>query len=185
VSSTCSFCSWLHRANIGYWLKIPSGENTGNQDVEHVLQLAVVFCAALATGGLMVNWIGLGRAMSRLSVSTYVEFHQATNRMFDPYMPIVVVGALLGGIVLAILSQGIHSRAGELAIAGSVCYVAVMAIGLPTCVRINKQIAHWSVQSPPDDWTRIRARWVRFHIVRTLFSLPGLACYILACLVSR
>jgi SAM-dependent methyltransferase len=29
------------------------------------------------------------------------------------------------------------------------------------------------------------ARWVRFHIVRTLFSLPGLACYILACLVGR
>jgi hypothetical protein len=61
--------------------------------MEQVLQLAVIVFAALATGGLMVNWIGLGRAMSRLSVSTYVEFHQATNRTFDPYMPIVVVGA--------------------------------------------------------------------------------------------
>jgi hypothetical protein len=68
--------------------------------MEQALQLIVIFCAALATGGLMVNWIGLGRAMSRLSVSTYVEFHQATNHTFDPYMPIVVVGALLGGIVL-------------------------------------------------------------------------------------
>jgi hypothetical protein len=57
-----------------------------------VLQLVVVFFAALATGGLMVNWIGLGRAMSRLSASTYVEFHQATNHTFDPYMPIVVYG---------------------------------------------------------------------------------------------
>ena len=47
--------------------------------MERVLRLIVVFCAALATGGLMVNWIGLGRAMSRLSASTYVEFHQATN----------------------------------------------------------------------------------------------------------
>jgi hypothetical protein len=37
--------------------------------------------------------------MSRLSsASAYVEFHQATNKTFDPYMPIVVVGALLGGI---------------------------------------------------------------------------------------
>jgi uncharacterized membrane protein len=97
----------------------------------------------------------------------------------------VIVGALLGGIVLAILSQGIHSLSGELAIVGSVCYVAVLAVSLSTNVRINKQIARWSVQSPPDDWTRIRASWVRFHIVRTLFSLPGLACYILACLVSR
>ena len=89
--------------------------------------------------------------MSRLSASTYVEFHQATNHTFNPYMPIVVVGALLGGIVLAVLSPGVHSLMGELAIAGSVCYVAVLAIALSTDVRINKQIASWSVQSPPDD----------------------------------
>ena len=153
--------------------------------MEQVLKLVVLVFAALATGGLMVNWIGLGRAMSRLSVSTYVEFHQATNHTFNPYMPIVVVGALLGGIVLAILSPGIHSLSGELAIAGSVCYVAVLAIALSTDVPINKQIARWSVQNPPDDWMSIRASWVRFHIIRTLFSLPGLACYILACLVGR
>ena len=153
--------------------------------MEQVLQLVIFFFAALATGGLMVNWIGLGRAMSRLSASTYVEFHQATNHTFDPYMPIVVMGAVLGGIVLAILPPGIHSLSGELAIAGSVCYAAVIAIALTTNVRINNQIARWSVQSPPDDWTLIRARWVQFHIVRTLFSLPALACYILTCLVSR
>jgi hypothetical protein len=38
-----------------------------NQAMEHLIQLVVVFFAAPATGGLMVNWIGLGRAMSRLS----------------------------------------------------------------------------------------------------------------------
>jgi uncharacterized membrane protein len=153
--------------------------------MEQVLQLVVVFFAALATGGLMVNWIGLGRAMSRLSASTYVEFHQATNHTFDPYMPIVFVGALLGGIVLAILSREIDSLSGELAIAGSVGYAAVLVISLATNVRINKQVARWSVRSPPDDWTVTRASWVRFHIVRTLFSLPALACCTLACLVSR
>ena len=153
--------------------------------MEQVLQLVVIFFAALATGGLMVNWIGLGRAMSRLSASTYVEFHQATNHTFNPYMPIVVVGAILGGTALAILYGAIHSLSGELAIAGSVSYVAVLAIALSTDVRINKQIAHWSVQSPPNDWASIRAHWVRFHIVRTVFSLPGLACCALACFVSR
>src|SRR5215813_8865648 len=125
--------------------------------MEKSFVLIVLSLAALATGGLMVNWIGLGRAMSRLSAATYVEFHQATNHTFDPYMPIVVVGAILGGFVLAIFSSGIHSVSGELAIAGSLCYVAVLAITLPTNLRINKQIARWSVQSPPDDWTSIRA----------------------------
>ncbi len=153
--------------------------------MEQVLQVVVVFFAALATGGLLVNWIGLGRTMSRLSVSTYVETHQATNRTFDPYMPIVVVGALLGGILLAIHAGAFFSLSGKLYIAGFVCFAAVLAIGLPTCVRINKIIARWSVQRPPDNWMLIRASWLRFHMIRTLFSLPALACYILACLVSR
>jgi uncharacterized membrane protein len=162
-----------------------SREPQMNRLMEQVIQLAVVIFAALATGGLMVNWVGLGRAMSRLSVSTYVEFHQATNHTFVPYMPIVVVGSILGGIVLAIVSQGMHSLSGELAIAGCLCYAAGLAISLSTDVRINKQIERWSVESPPDDWSAVRSRWVRFHIARTLFSLPGLAFYILACLVSR
>ena len=152
--------------------------------MEQVLQLVVVFFAALATGGLMVNWIGLGRAMSRLSVSTYVEFHQATNHTFDPYMPIVVVGALLGGIVLAILSPGIHCSPVNWPLPDLSVMSQSWRLPCPD-VRINKQIARWSVQSPPGDWAPIRARRVRFHIVRTLFSLPGLACYVFACLVSR
>jgi hypothetical protein len=72
-------------------------------------------------------------------------------------MPIVVGGALLGGIVLVILSPGIHWLPGEFAIAGFVSYAAVLAIALSTNVRINKQIERWSVQSPAGDWTSIRA----------------------------
>ena len=51
----------------------------------HAFELIVLFIAALATGGLMVNWAGLARAMAQLSPSTYVELHQSTNRTFDPY----------------------------------------------------------------------------------------------------
>jgi hypothetical protein len=71
--------------------------------MENSFVLIVLLFAALATGGLIVNWIGLGRAMSRLSVSAYVEFHQHTNRTFEPYMPIAVIGALAGGVALAVM----------------------------------------------------------------------------------
>jgi hypothetical protein len=69
-------------------------EDEGAQDMEQVVRLLIVFLAALATGGLMVKWIGLARAMSRLSEAAYVELHQATNHTFNPYMPIVIVGAM-------------------------------------------------------------------------------------------
>jgi hypothetical protein len=147
--------------------------------MENSIVLIVLLFAALATGGLMVNWIGLGRAMSRLSVSAYVEFHQHTNRTFNPYMPIVVVGALAGGVALAVM-YGVHSIPGQLAAAGAVCYALVIIIARSTDVRINHQIASWSIQNPPREWAQIRARWIRFHVIRTLFSVPGFILYLLA-----
>jgi uncharacterized membrane protein len=151
--------------------------------MENSFVLIVLLFAALATGGLLVNWIGLGRAMSRLSVSAYVEFHQHTNRTFNPYMPIVVYGALAGGIALAAM-YGVHSIPGQLAAAGAICYALVIIIAVSTDVRINQQIASWSIQNPPRDWAQIRARWIRFHILRTLFSLPAFAVYVLAVMLS-
>jgi hypothetical protein len=151
--------------------------------MENSFLVIVLLLAALATGGLIVNWIGLGRAMSRLSVSAYVEFHQHTNRTFDPYMPIVVIGALAGGAALAVM-YGVRSTPGLLAAAGAVCYALVIVIGVPTCVRINHQIASWSIESPPRDWARMRARWIRFHIIRTLFSVPAFAAYVIAAMLN-
>jgi len=142
----------------------------------HTLELIVLLIAALATGGLMVNWVGLARAMAQLSPSTYVEFHQSTNRTFDPYMPLVVVGSIVGGLVLAVAS-GIHTASGQLSAFGAVCYAAVIAITVPTCLRINKEVARWSIANPPGDWAAVRARWIRFHVIRTLFTVPGFALY--------
>ena len=147
--------------------------------MKNSLVLIVLLLAALATGGLVVNWIGLGRAMSRLSVSAYVEFHQHTNRTFNPYMPIVVIGALAGGVALAVM-YGIHSIPGQLAAAGAVCYALVLIIAVSTDVRINHQIASWSIQNPPPEWAQTRARWIRFHVIRTLFSVPAFIFYLFA-----
>jgi hypothetical protein len=51
-------------------------------------------------------------------------------------MPIVVIGALAGGVALAVL-YGVHSIPGQLAVVGTVCYVFVLIVGIPTNVRIN------------------------------------------------
>lgn len=151
--------------------------------MDKLFVLIVLLLAALDTGALIVNWIGLGRAMSRLSVSAYVEFHQHTNRTFNPYMPIVVIGALAGGVALTAI-YGARSIPGQLASAGAICYALVLIIAVSTDVRINHQIASWSIQNPPREWAQIRARWIRFHILRTLFSLPAFAGYVLAAMFN-
>ncbi|WP_183769132.1 DUF1772 domain-containing protein [Tunturibacter empetritectus] len=94
-------------------------------------------------------------------------------------MPIVVVGALAGGIALGV-RYGINSTSEQLAAAGAVGYALVLVITLPTNLRINHQIESWSIQNPPREWAQTRARWIRFHVIRTLFSVPAFAIYVLA-----
>ena len=153
--------------------------------IEVIIRLVALLLAALATGGLMVNWIGLARAMARISsAAAYTEFHQATNRTFQPYMPIVVFGAILSGVALAAVSPGVHSTSGQLAITGAVGYAAVIAISLLTDLPTNRAIASWSIQSPPENWKATRAGWIRWHIVRTLVSVPALVCCLLSGLLA-
>jgi len=146
--------------------------------MENLFVLVVLLFVALATGRLIVNWIGLGRAMSRLSVSAYIEFHQHTNRTFDPYMPIVVIAAPAGSAAALAAMYGVHSS--TTCRSGYSLLAVVIIIGVRTCVRINHQIASRSIQHPPREWAQIRARWLRFHVIRTLFSVPAFAVYVLA-----
>jgi hypothetical protein len=103
---------------------------------------------------------------------------------FDPYMPIAVVGHRWVVLCSRFFLQGFIRSPASWPLLDPVCYVAVLAIALSTNVRINKQIACWSVQILPDDRMLLRATWVRCHIVRTLFSLLALACCILVSLLD-
>ena len=67
---------------------------------------------------------------------------------------------------------------------GAVSYAVVLAINLSTNVRTNKLIAGWSIQSPPDNWREVRTGWIRYHVLRTLVSLPGLLCCVLSGLLG-
>ena len=91
---------------------------------------------------------------------------------------------VLHGLPSGAASDHADGAPGQLAVACFFCYAAVIAISLLTGVRMNQVIARWSIESPPDDWALIRARWIRFHILRTLISVPGLACYLLSGLLE-
>ena len=55
-------------------------------------------------------------------------------------MPIVVVGALAGGVALAVM-YGVHSIPGQLAAAGAVCYALVI-------LKINRRSPGYAGEAP-------------------------------------
>ena len=129
--------------------EIMSGENSeGNQDMEPVLRLVVVFFAALATGGLMVNWIGLGRAMSRLSVLAMLNsIKPPTTRAIPPCRSWLWAQRWMA-LCSQLFLQGFIRFPGNWPLLGLSVMPQSWRLALPTNLRINKQVARWSVQSP-------------------------------------
>lgn len=151
----------------------------------NVVCLCAAFFSALTTGALVVNWLGLARAMLLLTdAGAYTAFHQATNRTFDPYMPLIVMGAIIGNAASFGVATGEDPRQSFLAVVASVAYLLVLLLSLATNVRLNKQIAKWSVHAPPETWAATRRKWVQFHIIRTLVSVPALVSCLLAVIVE-
>ena len=49
-------------------------------------------------------------------------------------------------------------------------------------VPINQEVLSWSPAALPGDWMQLRDRWWVWHNVRTILSIIGFSCHILAVL---
>jgi len=49
-------------------------------------------------------------------------------------------------------------------------------------IPINRRTLDASPESPPADWTELRARWERFNLLRTVLEVAGLICLYLGAL---
>jgi len=52
-------------------------------------------------------------------------------------------------------------------------------------VPIDNQIKRWTVSTIPSDWELLRARWDKFHTLRTFTSIASLCLLVWGTLVRR
>jgi uncharacterized membrane protein len=55
--------------------------------------------------------------------------------------------------------------------------IVSLLITLIVEVPIVKQIEQWTITTVPSNWTSIRDRWVRFHVIRTFTLLISFVCF--------
>lgn len=133
--------------------------------------LLVLVAAVLTTMLLGVHLFGplvLNRVMADMDAATYIRVKQ----LFDEYAPRfakpVMLGSIFTTLAATIASLWFEARVAVL------CGIALIAlvITLLSIVRgdlpINRMMAGWSPNNPPEEWRLVRARWERFFRFRTV-----------------
>ncbi len=135
-----------------------------------VRALAVV-CSGLLAGIYIGDRAGAYYARLVLSPSSVVQFQQVVHVHFAKFMPVLVLGALLAGLVWLFTARS-QWRSVELwLVAASVCGIALIAVLTRTVnVPLNDQLMTWSIATPPGNLRELWAPWERVNTIRALVA---------------
>ena len=144
-----------------------------------IIDFADLLLAALVVGAMFGVWLFFNPA--GLAANIYVTMHQQGIRTLNKPMPVLGAVTILLTIAAAVLGWNNSVRAGLL-IGATLCFVAVALITRFLNQPINSLVAAWCIDSPPTNWTGLRDRWWRGHLIRLVTGVAGLSLVISAML---
>ena len=147
-------------------------------------QCVNLFLTGLIAGILVSFWM-VEQGLRGLAGPLYTAVHQPVNRVFGPVMPPLMTLAIFSGLaILALILRAYKTQVFTLTAIGTLCSFVVAMSSLLVNVPINQEVLSWSLAAPPVDWVELRDRWWVWHNVRTILSVVGFSCQILAVLTS-
>ncbi|MDF5753660.1 DUF1772 domain-containing protein [Spongiactinospora sp. TRM90649] len=137
-----------------------------------IITTAVIVGNGLVAGVLFSHAIGVWPAMRALAADRYVAFHKLIGRAYDPLMPITVMAATAGDVVLAVYAADQPTRV--LFIASAAFLVASGVVSQTRNVPINRRVKSLDPTALPPDWVDERGKWEKWNFVRTAFAVLAL-----------
>ncbi len=144
-----------------------------------MIDFANLLLAALVVGAMFGVWLVFNPA--GLDAGFYIALHQQGIRALNKTMPVLGAVTILLTIAAAALDRANITRCWIL-IAAVVCFVASGLITRFLNQPINAIVMTWSAGSPPSNWTELRDKWWRWHLIRLDTGLVGLSLLIAAIL---
>jgi uncharacterized membrane protein len=156
----------------------------------NTLRAAAIITAAITSGltaGLLFGWAcSVMPGLARTDDRTFLGAFQAMDRaIMNPWFFVVFVGAVVLPGLAAVLHLGSDHRPVLLwtlaALALSLATVAITrVVHLPLNAAVQAAGDPAQITDITAVRTRFEARWVRWHLVRTVTSTAAFACLILA-----
>jgi len=103
--------------------------------------------------------------------------------LFGTVGAVAEVGSILTAIVLAYFVRG-RGAAFYLTLAGAILLALAFASWLVFVAPVNAELATWTVDSFPADWTRYRDQWEYAHAANAVIKLVALSSLVLSVIVE-
>ncbi|WP_020673774.1 DUF1772 domain-containing protein [Amycolatopsis nigrescens] len=146
--------------------------------------LQVVFgVVALAGSGIVAGVffavaVSVLPALLTLPPAPYIEMHKKLGRGYHPAMPLIVNGAMLAEIALAVLVPAIAPRL--LFAAALLLTLGVQGVSHLANVPINRRLLAIDTSAIPADWKDPRPEWRSWHSLRTALAMAAVTVNALA-----
>jgi len=145
--------------------------------VDAAVFLALLLAALLAVSEL-TSWGLVHPTLWQLDHASQVRAETLMYRRFATVDPFLMTAAIVAAFVAA---GALDGKASTLALAGGVCFTAMLAITLVGNMPINVRVLRWDEEGgDPDMWRRLRRRWDRLHSVRIVLDTAGFVLVALA-----
>lgn len=134
----------------------------------------VVLANGLAAGVLAGTQLGGWPLLVALPPGRYVHAHAFFATRYDPFMPVCLVGTVLGDLVLAVAFDHIVARA--LYLLAMLLALVTVAISIVKNVPVNKWIQTLDPERLPADFTARdpRPTWGRWNQIRARLTVTAL-----------
>ncbi len=137
-----------------------------------------LFLTGMASGVVYAHVIKKpGKA--ELSAPAYLDVQQVLYREYGKTMGVIEGNALLTTFAALFLGRGRRTPLALTSVAAA-CLVAMIGIWAALINPINKEVNALTVDSLPENWTKVRDRWESLHAIRAGCSLVALGAQILA-----
>jgi hypothetical protein len=129
-----------------------------------IAQFINLFLYALVAGVFWGTWFGLSRSIASISPVAFLEIGRTMIANLGGPMSILVPSTLVSALpVLVVLFRRRRMAPFYLATASLLLLAIALVITLAVNVPIDEEIAHWTLETLPADWTATRDRWQFFH----------------------
>jgi Domain of unknown function (DUF1772) len=142
-----------------------------------IVQFTGLMLVALVIGVFWGTWFTLTRSLETFTPAEFLHIGQTIIANIAVPMRMLMPASLLVMLWSIWLYPVKRSMGFGLLLVSFILMMLTLIITLAVEVPIDNEIKRWTVDTLPNGWERQRLTWKRFHALRTLTSVAGLAAF--------
>jgi uncharacterized membrane protein len=138
-----------------------------------VVRFANLVLVGLLAGNEFGTKVAIHPSLERLSTPERIRAEQEVTRRYAAIMPFWMLSVIVSCLPVLALSR--RTNAFLPALAGTTCFVGMLASTLIGNVPINNRVLEMSPETDGEEFVELRGRWDRLHTLRVSLNLAELA----------